>query len=118
MIWIWIIGGVVVVVFVFMLAGALRGTNYWKQCEHQYANLVSIGYTPEKALLWISMKRHPELSMDTHKAILDKFNNVSLLVNFFEGSLPNNVDDEFALEIMRDTTIDPNTYRVRTKRTK
>ena len=118
MVWIWIIGGVVVVVFVFMLVGALRGTNYWKRCEIQYANLVSSGYTPEKALLWIFMERHPELSIDTHKVIIDKFNDVPLLVNFFEGALPNNVDDEFALEIMRNTTINSDTYKVRTKRIK
>ena len=122
MVWIWIIVGVVVVIFVFMLVNARRGVNYWKRCEMEYTNLVSNGYSAEEALLAISMKRHPELLIDTHKAIIDKFNDVPLLVNFFEGALPDaKLDDEIALEIMRDTTIQylgPDRYKVRTRRAK
>ncbi len=122
MIWIWVIVGVVVVIFSFMCVKSMRGVSYWKRCETEYTNMISDGYSAEEALLTISTKRHPELLMDTHKAIVDKFNNVPLLVNFFEGALPDtNLDDETALEILRDTTIQylgTDRYKVRTKRIK
>jgi hypothetical protein len=122
MVWIWIIMGVVVGIFVFRLANARRGVNYWKRCEIEYTNSVSGGCSAEEALLEISIKRHPELLIGTHKTIIDKFNNVPLLVNFFEGALPDTkLDDEIALEIMMDTTIQylgPDRYKVRTKRAK
>jgi len=53
--------------------------------------------------------------------IVQKFNDLPLLVNFFEGALPDGkLNDEYALEILRDTTIERlgvNRYKVRTKRT-
>lgn len=120
MVVIWVIVGVVVAIFVFMVIKSVRGVRYWKRCEIEYANMISNGYSGEEALLAISIKRHPELSMDTHKAIIDKFNDLPLLVNFFEGALPDtNLDDEIALEILRDTTIQclgRNRYKVKTKR--
>ncbi len=82
--------------------------------------MISNGYSGEEALLAISIKRHPELSMDTPKAIIDKFNDLPLLINFFEGALPDtNLDDEIALEILRDTIIQclgRIRYKVKTKR--
>jgi len=122
MVVIWVIVGVVVAIFVFMVIKSVRGVSYWKRCEIEYANLVSNGYSAEEALLTISIKRHPELSIDTHKAIIEKFNDLPLLVNFFEGALPSiELDDEITLEILRDTTIQvlgPDRYKVRTRRTK
>jgi len=105
-----------------MLVKSMRGVSYWKRCETEYANMISHGYSAEEALLTISTKRHPELSMETHKAVVDRFNDLPLLVNFFEGALPDtNLDDETALDILRDTTIQylgPDRYKVRTKRMK
>ena len=122
MVVIWVIVGVVVAIFVFMVIKSVRGVRYWKRCEIEYAKMISNGYPKEEALLTISMKRHPELSIDTHKAIIEKFNDLPLLVNFFEGALPSiELDDEITLEILRDTTIQvlgPDRYKVRTRRTK
>ena len=122
MVIIWIIVGLVAVILIFMLTRALRGVRYWKRCEMEYATMISNGYSTEEALLTISQKRHPELSIDTHKAIINKFNDLPLLVNFFEGALPNaKLDDKVALELLRDTTIEflgTDRYKVRTKRTK
>lgn len=119
MIVIWVIVGVVVAIFLFMVIRSVRGVHYWKRCETEYVEMISSGYTTEEALLTISMKRHPELSIDTHKAIINKFNDLPLLVNFFEGALPGTkLDDEVALEILRDTTIQrlgPDRYKVRTR---
>ena len=120
--WIWIIAGVVIVVvavLILMVKNSIRGVRYWKTCEIEYDNMISRGYTEQQSLLAISMKRHPELLMDTHEAITEKFNDLPLLVNFFEGALPDtNIDDKIALEILRDTTIQylgPDRYKVTTK---
>ena len=122
MIMVWVIIGVVVAIFLFMVFKSIRGVRYWKRCEIEYANMLSNGYSKEEALLTISMKRHPELSIDNHKAIIEKFDDLPLLVNFFEGALPGGeTNDAIALEILRDTTIQylgPNRYKIRTKRTK
>lgn len=119
---IWVILGIVVVIFVFMVIKSVRGMRYWKRCEKEYITMISNGYSKEEALLTISMKRHPELLIDTHKEIVGKFNDVPLLVNFFEGALPDTkLYDEVALGILRDTTIQyqgPGRYKVRTKRAK
>jgi len=102
MVVIWIIVGAVVAIFVFMVIKSVRGVRYWKRCEIEYANMISNGYSGEEVLPAISLKRHPELSMDTHKAIIDKFNDLPLLVNFFEGALPDtNLDDEITSEISK-----------------
>lgn len=121
MIVVWIIVGVVVVIFLLMVIKSIRGVRYWKRCEIEYADMISDGYSKEEALLTISMQRHAELSIDTHKAIIEKFDDLPLLVNFFEGALPSvELSDETALEILRDTTIEylgPNKYKVRTRKT-
>ena len=122
MIVVWVIVGVVVAIFIFMVFKSLRGVRYWNRCEIEYANMVSNGYSKEEALLTISIQRHPELSIDTHQVIIEKFDDLPLLVNFFEGALPGiELNDETALEILRDTTIQCsglNRYKVRTRRTK
>jgi hypothetical protein len=122
MIEVWAIVGIVVCALLFMLFKTIRGVRYWKRCEVEYANLLSNGYSKEEALLTISTQRHPELLMDTHKAIIEKFGDLPLLVNFIEGALFDaELSDNFALEILRDTTIQyqgPNKYKVRTGKTK
>ena len=107
MIALWIILGIVAVIIIFLAVKAIKGVGYWKQCEKEYANMISNGYSEEAALLVISGKRHPELTIETHLEIVQKFNDLPLLVNFFEGALPDGkLDDEYALEILRDTTIE------------
>lgn len=119
MIVVWIIVGVVVAVFLFMVIRSIRGVNYWKRCETEFVEMTSSGHTTEEALLAISMKRYPELSIDTHKLIVNKFNDLPLLVNFFEGALTSTrLNDESALKILRYTTIQrmgPNRYKVKTE---
>ena len=78
------------------------------------------GYSNEEALLEISKKRRPELFDAVHYMIIEKFNEVPLLVNFLAGALPNGkVTDETAIGYVRDTTIEylgrPGRYKVRFK---
>ncbi len=113
---------IVVAIVIFFVIKSIRGVRYWNRSEKVYDSMVSNGYSREEALLAISTKRHPELSVDTHKEIIEKFNSLPLLVNFFEGALLDvGLDDESALEILECTTIQclgPNRYKVRTKRRK
>jgi len=122
MIAVWVIIGVAVAIILFMVIKSVYGVKYWKRCEIEYAKMISNGYSNEEALLMISTQRHPELSVDTHKMFIDKFNDMPLLVNFFTGALPDNkLDDEFALVILRDTTIQrlgADRYKVKTRRSK
>ena len=107
MVALWIILGIIATIFIFSTIRAIKGAGYWKRCEKEYANMISNGCSRETALLTISGKRHPELTMDTHLEIIQKFNDLPLLVNFFEGALPDgDLDDEYALEILRNTTIE------------
>lgn len=106
MIVVWVIVGVAVAIFIFMVFKSLRGVRYWNRCEIEYANMVSNGYSKEEALLTISMQHHPELLIDTHKAIIEKFDDLPLLVNFFKGALPGiELNDETALEILRESLL-------------
>ena len=119
MIVVWVLVGVVITILLLWSRKAIQGVQYWKRCETEFAEMISRGSTKEKALLRISMKRHPELSTDTHKAIIGKFSDLPLLVNFFTGALPDGrLDDEAALKVLEDTTIEclgPDRYKVKTR---
>ena len=101
-----IILAIVVVIFGFMLIKAIQGTRYWNKCEKQYALSRMLNLSHEEALLEISKERHPELSSDSHNAIVYKFNDVTPLVLFLRQVLPGRtLGDEVALQWVSNTTI-------------
>jgi len=114
-----IIIAIAVGILVFLVIKSVQGVRYWNRCVKEYASMIARGCTKGEALLEISKRRHPELRETTHEEIIGKFNDVHLLVNFFEGALPDGKQsDESALETLRDTTIEckgKDRYRVRTR---
>lgn len=116
---VWVLVGVAITILLLWGIKAIQGVQYWKRCETEFAEMISRSSTKGKALLRISMKRHPELSTATHKAIIGKFSELPLLVNFFAGALPDGrLDDEVALQVLEDTTIEClgfNRYKVKTR---
>ena len=117
-----IIIAILIAIFIFLIIKTIKGARYWTRCEHEYKSMIASGYSKEEALLQMSKERHPELSLKTHTEIIGKFNDIHLLVNFLTGALHDGkVEDEYALEILKDTTIQHYggySYKVRTKRTK
>lgn len=100
--------------------GTVKGLRYWKRCEEEYTSLIASGYSKEEALLEISKKRRPDLAEGTHIEIIRKFNDIHLLVNFHANALIDaaKLDDQVALVILRNTTIEHQggyKYKVRTK---
>ncbi len=89
-----------------MMIVSVMGVRYWNKCKTVYESLIAKNYTKNEALIEISKSAHPEFSLSTHTAIINKFNDLDILVNFFTGALPSgNNDDGFALEILNDTSI-------------
>ena len=117
-----VIVAIAVAILGFWVMKSIQGVRYWNMSEKEYDLMRARGYSSEEALLETSKKRHPELSKETHSEIVAKFNDIHLLVNFFTGALPDGrLEDETALEYLRDTTIQyqgPGRYRVRTKSVK
>ncbi|MDD5488628.1 MAG: zinc ribbon domain-containing protein [Candidatus Omnitrophica bacterium] len=120
-----IVGGIIafpIAVFVNMSIGATQGVRLWNQCRKDYSLLRVNGYPKEEALLTLSQSFHPELSKNIHSQIIQKFDSVDLLVNFFTGALPENKREEAsAVNILNRTTIVRNrngTYSVKTNRNK
>lgn len=101
-----IILAIVVIILGFMLIDAMRATRYWNRCEKQYALSRRLNLSHEEALLEISKERHPELSLGSHHAIVDKFNDVTPLVLFLKQVLPEKtLEDGVALQWVSNTTI-------------
>ena len=117
--WFGYLVGIPIAIFLNMLIHSVLGVRYWNNCRTIYESLITQHHTENEALLEISRNAHPELSLDTHTAIIDKFNNLDLLINFMSGALPpGNNTDEFALEVLNNTTIQHlrgNRYKVVTK---
>lgn len=118
--WIGYILGIPVAILLNMIIHSIIGVRYWNNCRDVYESLMAKNYTKNKALMEISIGAHPELSLNTHTKIIDKFNDIDLLVNFFTGALPpGNNRDEFASEILDNTSIQHlggDRYKVVTKR--
>ena len=113
---------IAVALFIFLVIKSVQSVRYWNRSGKKYASMIARGCTKREALLEISKKRHPELRETTHEEIIGKFNDVNLLVNFFEGALPDGKQtDESTLETLRNTTIEckgKDRYRVRTRNPK
>lgn len=118
--WIGFILGIPIAVFLNMIIDSIIGVRYWNNCRIVYESMIAKNYTKDEALIEISESAHPELSLSTHTAIINKFNDLGLLVNFMTGALPSgDNDDEFALEILDNTSIQHfggDRYKVVTKR--
>jgi len=115
-----IIVAISLAVIAHFIIKSIKGARYWTKCEKDFESMIANGYSKEEALLQISKARYPELDESTHIEIVNKFNDVHLLVNFLTSGLIDVVklDDEVALEILRNTTIEHYggyKYKVRTK---
>lgn len=104
--WFAFILGIPIAIFLNRIIVSMLGVRYWSSCRTAYESLIAKNYTKNEALIEISKSAHPELSLSTHTEIINKFNDIDLLVNFITGALPSgNNDDEFALEILYNTSI-------------
>lgn len=104
--WVGYIIGIPVGFLLNMIIHSIIGVRYWNNCRTVYESMIAKNYTKNEALKEISKSAHPELSLSTHTAIIDKFNDLDLLVNFITGALPpDDNDDKFALEILDNTLI-------------
>lgn len=100
---------VVVLIITFLIIKSVRGAKYWTKCEKYYDSLLASGYSKENALLQISRERHQELSETTHLEIVNKFNDVHLLVNFITNALETprtKLNDKHALSLVLHTSIE------------
>ena len=117
--WIGLCLGFPVAFFLKMTISSIIGVRYWNNCAVMYEHLIAEDCTKDEALLKISKITHPELSINTHMAIINRFDNIDFLVNFFTGGIGlNKVDNEFALDILEHTSIEylgPGRYKVVTK---
>lgn len=104
--WIGSIIGIPIAFLLNMIINSIMGVRYWNNCRTVYEFLMAKNYTRNQALIEISKSAHPELSLSIHTEIINKFNDLDLLVNFITGALPpGNNDDDFALEILNNTSI-------------
>ena len=119
--WIGYILGIPIAILLNMTIFSVMGVCYWNNCRKVYESMISENYTKNEALLEISKRAHPEFHLNTHHQIVNKFNDIDLLVNFITGALPgdNKTNDQFALEVLENTSIYPlggNKYKVITNR--
>ncbi|HUU87945.1 MAG TPA: hypothetical protein VMX17_09340 [Candidatus Glassbacteria bacterium] len=118
--WIGFILGIPIAILLNIIIHSILGMRYWNNCRTIYESLIAKNYTKNEALIEISKSAHPELSLSTHTAIINKFNDLNLLVIFITGALPpGNNDDEFALGMLDHTSIQyfgGDRYKVVTKR--
>ncbi len=119
--WIGFIIGIPIAIILTMIIFSVMGVRYWNNCRRLYESLISNNYTKDEALTEVSKRAHPEFQLNTHHQIINKFNDIDLLVNFITGALPgdNKTDDQFALEILENTSIyhqGANKYKVVTNR--
>ena len=104
--WIGFVLGIPIAILLNMIIHSILGVRYWNNCRTVYESLIAKNYTKNEALIEISKSAHPELSLSTHTAIINKFNDLNLLVVFLTGALPpSDNDNEFALEILNRTSI-------------
>jgi|GEM_PF-4401170 hypothetical protein len=97
---------IVLAIPAFLMVKAVLGMRYWNKCEKQYSASRSSGLSHEEALVEICKERHPELSLNVHYSIINKFNDVDSLVLFLTIALPKSgVDDNLASKLANDTTI-------------
>lgn len=119
--WIGFIIGIPIAIILNMIIFSVMGVLYWNNCRKLYKSFISNNYTKDEALTEISKRAHPEFHLRTHHQIINKFNDIDFLVNFITGALPgdNKTDDQFALEILENTSIyhqGGNKYKVVTDR--
>jgi len=119
--WVGFVIGIPVAVIFNMIIFSAMGLRYWNDATTLYNSLMSKEFTKDEALAEISKRAHPEFQLSTHHQIVSKFNNIDLLINFIAGALPggNKTDDQFALEILKNTSIyhqGGNKYKVVTDR--
>lgn len=119
--WIGFVIGIPVAVIFNMIIFAAMGLRYWNNTRDLYESLMSKDFQKCEALTEISKRAHPEFQLSTHHQIVTKFNDIDLLINFITGALPgdNRTDDQFALEILENTSIHHqggNKYKVVTDR--
>jgi len=98
--------------------GAIKGVQVWKKAEVDYSYLLTSGFSEEEALFNISKSFNNKLSDAFHVSVVEKFNTLDGVVNFFTGALPEGeLDEKYAKEVLDKTNIVLNpsgTYSVKT----
>lgn len=98
--------GIILGTLIYLVIGAILGTRYWNKCRKFYSQLLTQGLSKKEALLEISKVTYPNFTEDTHFIIIEKFNDIDLLVNFYTGAALKSDDcEERVLKIVEYTTV-------------
>lgn len=69
-------------VFFLFAFGAIRDFTDMNRTERVFAGLLNEGFSEFDALVEISRRRHPELSLETHRKMAMKFNDLDKFLGF------------------------------------
>ena len=73
--------------FAKVIISTFKGKRYWDYCERKFDEMLAKGCSGREALIEISKERHPELDDEVHGKIVDKFSDVTSIVNFVYNAL-------------------------------
>ena len=101
-----LVPGIILGTFIYLGIGAILGTRYWNKCRKVYSQFLSEGLREKDALLKISKETYPNFTENVHIRIIEKFNDIDLLVNFYAGAaLKSDDPEERVLKILEYTSV-------------
>lgn len=101
-----LVPGIILGTLIYLGIGAVLGIRYWNKCRKVYNQFLAQGLSEKEALLKLSKGTFPNFTENVHVRIIEKFNDIDLLVNFYAGvALKSNDSEERALKIIEYTTV-------------
>lgn len=101
-----LVPGIILGTLIYLGIGAILGTRYWNKCRKVYSQFLSKGLKEKEALLKISKRTYPNFTENAHIRIIEKFNDIDLLVNFYAGAaLKSDDSEERVLKILEHTSV-------------
>lgn len=101
-----LVPGIILGTFTYLGMGAVSGTQYWNKCRKIYSQFLVQGLSEKEALLKISKGTYPNFTEKVHVRIIEKFNDIDLLVNFYVGAaLKSDDSEERVFRIVEYTTV-------------
>ena len=101
-----LVPGIILGTLIYLGIGAILGTRYWNKCRKVYSQLLSQGLSEKEAFLKISKETYPNFTENAHFRIIEKFNDIDLLVNFYAGAaLKSDDSEERVLKILEYTSV-------------
>ncbi len=101
-----LVPGIILGTLIYLGVGAISGTLYWNKCRKVYSQVLSQGLSEKEAFLKISKETYPNFTENAHSRIIEKFNDIGLLVNFYAGAaLKSDDSEERVLKILKYTSV-------------